>query len=499
MGYELALLAGILLFSAYFMQSGHNPRLVIPAGQHAFLLFNALFAAFYVTAGLLFTFFNLPTAGIFEQRRAEILSLQRLTQIIQRGQTAAAIYGALLDSTVQTTHAAAAWLDVLPTDNPVLAGPAPTATRHQLTTEQAETLRTALEQLGALQNGFQSDDLARLPAFAGQPLPFRSLIVLPLRSADQHYATLYLLQAAPHGFEPDDLNILQAFANQTVLSLENLQLAAQSLQNESVQNELRIAAHIQESLIPKKLPTDDWFEISSHALAAKEVGGDFYDLLLLPGKRLAVLIGDVSGKGVTAAFHMAQMKGIFHSLMQPNPLAKTDRTQYPVPSQFMAQANAALVHCLEKSSFITASLFLIDYENGGFMFARAGHCHTLYYSSNQEKVEYFRSTGLGLGIIRSAGYEKHINNQFYDYAPGDVMVMYTDGIVEARGAGNEEYGEDRLMLRLEESYYRTAEEIKAFIIDDLNRFTTGQPMHDDQTLLVIKFKAAQPTQPGARA
>ena len=184
---------------------------------------------------------------------------------------------------------------------------------------------------------------------------------------------------------------------------------------------------------------------------------------------------------------------ILYGLMQPNPLAKTDRTQYPVPSQFMTQANTALTHCLEKSSFITASLFLIDYENGGFMFARAGHCHTLYYSSNQEKVEYFRSTGLGLGIIRSSGYEKHINNQFYDYAPGDVMVMYTDGIVEARGAGAAEYGENRLMQRLEESYYRTAEEIKSFIIDDLNTFTAGQPMHDDQTLLVIKFKAAQPS------
>ena len=72
------------------------------------------------------------------------------------------------------------------------------------------------------------------------------------------------------------------------------------------------------------------------------------------------------------------------------------------------------------------------------------------------------------------------------------MVMYTDGIVEARGNGSEEYGEDRLQLRLEESYYRTAGEIKTFIIDDLNGFTAGQPMHDDQTLLVIKFKAAQP-------
>ena len=498
LSYEFIVVLTLLAFGFFFLFDRDDPSgLVGPVAQQQFLLLTTLTAGVFAVAGLLLTFFNLPTAGVFEQRRAEILSLQRLTQVIQRGQTAPAIYLALLDSALQTTGADAGWLDVLPRTDGGGGLPAPPTDGylHELTAGPAQALRQQLQAQGLLEEDFLSDNLPASGILAGLALPYRSVVVLPLRTETQRYATLYLLKNEPHGFEPEDLSMLQAFISQTLLSLENLQLTALSLQNQRVQNELRIAAHVQESLIPKKLPTDDWFEISSHALAAKEVGGDFYDLLLLPGKRLAVLIGDVSGKGVTAAFHMAQMKGIFHSLMQPNPLAKTDRTQYPVPSQFMTQANTALTHCLEKSSFITASLFLIDYENGGFMFARAGHCHTLYYSSNQEKVEYFRSTGLGLGIIRGSGYERHINNQFYDYAPGDVMVMYTDGIVEARGAGaggTDEYGEDRLMLRLEESYYRTAEEIKTFIIDDLDGFTAGQPMHDDQTLLVIKFKAAQP-------
>lgn len=383
MAYELAILCGLLLFIAFFRHTQDSPRLPDPGAQQTFLLLNSFFAAFYAGAGLLVTFFNLPTAGIFEQRRSEILSLQRLTQVIQRGQTAADIYNALLDSAAQTTRADAAWLDIVPLANAPVA--VPTGCFFQLSTEQAHELRSRLQRQGLLNTDFLSNNFGSQPDFADFNMPFRSLVVRTLRTETQHYGTLYLLKSEPHGFEQDDLSMLLAFTSQTVLSLENLQLAMHSQQNQNVQNELRIAAHIQESLIPKKLPTDDWFEISSHALAAKEVGGDFYDLLLLPGKRLAVLIGDVSGKGVTAAFHMAQMKGIFHSLMQPNPLAKSDRTQYPVPSQFMTQANSALTHCLEKSSFITASLFLIDYENGGFMFARAGHCHTLYYSSNQEK------------------------------------------------------------------------------------------------------------------
>jgi serine phosphatase RsbU (regulator of sigma subunit) len=315
---------------------------------------------------------------------------------------------------------------------------------------------------------------------------------LPLRGLYFNYGMLYLLKAAPNTFVHEDLSILQTFTSQAVLSIENLELVRTSLENQRTQEELKIASQVQDSLIPKNLPTDNWFEISSHSLAAKEVGGDFYDFLHLPGRRLAVIIGDVSGKGVTAAFHMAQMKGIFHSLMQENPLAKTERDKFPVPSRFMTQANTALAHCLEKSSFITSSLYIIDYEQGGFVFARAGHCHTLYYHALREEVFYFESTGLGLGIIRNESYEKHIKNQFYDYSPGDVMVIYTDGIVEARGEGSSEYGEDRLKLRLEESYYQDAEDIKSFILRDLNAFTHGYPIHDDQTLLVIKFKSAQP-------
>jgi serine phosphatase RsbU (regulator of sigma subunit) len=300
-----------------------------------------------------------------------------------------------------------------------------------------------------------------------------------------------MLKTQPQGFDRENLGILQTFTSQTILSIENLQLMAASIQNERVQEELKIASTVQESLIPKDLPIDNWFEISSHALAAKEVGGDFYDFLHLPGQRLAILIGDVSGKGITAAFHMAQMKGIFHALMQENPLAKNEREKFPVPSKFMAMANKALVHCLEKSSFITAALYIIDYENRGFVFARAGHCHTLYYHSIKEEVSYFRTTGLGLGIIRQDSYEKHIKNQFYDYNPGDVMVIYTDGIVEARASNQEEYGEERLLQMLERTYYLEADEIKNMILEDVAEFSRGQPIHDDQTLLVIKFKASQ--------
>nr|WP_246398751.1 SpoIIE family protein phosphatase [Hymenobacter luteus] len=429
----------------------------------------------------------MPTGRVFEQKREEILNLQRLTQLIQRGQNPQEVYQVFFDSSVQTVNADAAWLSVETTSDEEYSGQ-----YHHILPEQAQAICHLLADYNLGHIEYLNNDLLNSSGFRGLGLPFGSLIVMPLRSSKRQYGALYMLKEPSQSFDRENLSILQTFASQTVLSIENLQLVQASLDNQRVQDELKIASAVQDSLIPKNLPIDNWFEISSHALAATEVGGDFYDFLHLPGRRLAVLIGDVSGKGVTAAFHVAQMKGIFHALMQENPLARNEREKFPVPSKFMAQANNALARCLEKAAFITASLYIIDYEHGGFVFARAGHCHTLYYHSIKEEVSYFHTAGLGLGIIRNDGYEKHIKNQFYDYNPGDVMVIYTDGIVEARGADQEEYGEDRLKQMLERTYYLDADEIKEQILADLNEFSRGQPMHDDQTLLVIKFKASQP-------
>jgi len=483
---QLAILVSMGVFVSYFLRIEHDPKLVAPAPQHAFLLLTVFFAAFYAFMGLMVTLFNLPTAGVFEQKREEILSLQRLTQLIQRGQNEDEVYAMLFDSAVQTVDAEAAWITLEEeVGNREVQS-------YRISPEQTVAIHQLLQEYNLHHIEYLNNDLFSSTGFRDLNLPYGSLIVMPLRSAKRRYGALYMLKQARQGFDRENLSILQTFASQTVLSIENLSLMTVSLENQRVQEELKIASAVQDSLIPKNLPIDSWFAISSYAASAKEVGGDFYDFLHLPGRRLAILIGDVSGKGVTAAFHVAQMKGIFHALMQENPLAKSERDKFPVPSRFMAQANMALARCLEKSAFITASLYIIDYENGGFVFARAGHCHTLYYHSIKEEVSYFQTAGLGLGIIRNEGYEKHIKNQFYDYNPGDVMVIYTDGIVEARNAAQEEYGEQRLLEMLEKTFSLDADDIKEQILADLAQFSAGQPMHDDQTLLVVKFKASQP-------
>ncbi|MBA9079681.1 MULTISPECIES: PP2C family protein-serine/threonine phosphatase [Rufibacter] len=476
-----AILLSIVLFSHFLFQYSDSPELVVDYTDNPFILITLAFVFCYTLSSLLVALFSLPTSRVFEQKNADLLSFQRLTQSIQQGQNEEEVYALLFESVIKASGADAAWLEYGEDAKP-------SARRHNESAPDplVQDIKRALAQSGKDKQAdwnhiFINNDLRHSSTFKDLQLPFHSLLVMPLASNKRRYGHLYLLREVEQGFDQDTINVVQSFTNQTVLTIENLRLLEESLQNERYKEELKIASLVQDRLIPKTFPTDTWFEISSYSQAAKEVGGDFYDFLQLSESRIAIIIGDVSGKGISAAFHMAQMKGIFHGLMQQDLL----------PDEFMVQANSALSRCLERTSFITSALYIIDYKMQGVSFARAGHCHTLYYNAMMEDTFYFQTEGLGLGIIRDASYAKRIHRLHYDYNPGDVMVIYTDGIIEARSEDQEEYGEDRLKYMLSQTYHLEAEDIKSAIMNDVTDFT-NDTLHDDQTLLVIKFKPRQP-------
>ncbi|WP_246000641.1 GAF domain-containing SpoIIE family protein phosphatase [Pontibacter diazotrophicus] len=477
---SLVLLGAILLscyiFVRFFRGLKDSPNLVIDYTDVSFLLLAMMFVGSYTLAAFLVSLFSLPTSSVFEQKSEDLLNFQRLSQSIQQGQSEAQVYDMLFESTIKASDASASWFELIRNGEPQVT--------HLLNIniDQIKRIRHLLLAYNIHNIDYINNNLNRNPGFRDLMLPWKSLIILPIKSKNYLSGVLYLLKDIEQGFDRETVNVLRTFTSQTILTIENLRLISESLQNERYKEELKIATQVQDSLIPKKFPVDSWFEISTHALAAKEVGGDFYDFLQLSESRIAIIIGDVSGKGISAAFHMAQMKGIFHGLMQ----------QDMPPSEFMKQANSALSRCLEKTSFITSALYIIDYSMKGFMFARAGHCHTLYYNAMMDDVFYFQTDGLGLGIIRDKSYANHIREMYYDYNPSDVMVIYTDGIVEARNEANDEYGEDRLKYMLQQTYHLEAEDIKYAIINDLENFTGPDNLYDDQTLLVIKFKPVEP-------
>ncbi|MEJ2004171.1 MAG: PP2C family protein-serine/threonine phosphatase, partial [Cyclobacteriaceae bacterium] len=255
-------------------------------------------------------------------------------------------------------------------------------------------------------------------------------------------------------------------------------LLSEALKNERYKEELKIAQRVQQSLLPDSLQHDADYDIISFTEAADEVGGDYYDTFRINDHRIALIISDVSGKGTSAAFHMSQMKGIFQSLAQMN----------ISPREFLIRANDALSRCLDKTSFITTSFFVIDSKQKRVEFTRAGHCPTLYFNKAENRSHYFRNKGLGLGIIRNNGYEEYIHANHFQYNPGDVMLLYTDGITEAKNKKGEEFGYDRLQQSLERNHGMEVEMILNNIIEELYAFTGSKSIDDDYTMIILKFK-----------
>ena len=248
--------------------------------------------------------------------------------------------------------------------------------------------------------------------------------------------------------------------------------------NERYKEELKIAKRVQDSLLPKTLYANDDMDIAAFSKAAAEVGGDYFDTYKMNSHKLALIIGDVSGKGTSAAFHMSQMKGIFQSLVQVELDAR----------DFIIKANNALSNCLDRTSFITTTFFILDSEKKKFQFSRAGHCPTLYYSAKDDDVKFLEDNGLGLGILRDSQFENFVEVNEYGYQSGDILFLYTDGVTEAKNSDNEEFGYDRLKRFLKGNKNKTASAIKEEIIKTVYEFCGSSNLDDDITTMIVKIK-----------
>ena len=479
---SILLLSFITLFAIFFFQT------VINYGEHNYLkthlkhsvyviaIFS--FVILYTIISMLVMVFNLPTTSVFEKKLEEIISFQKLSQSLQAGDQEAQVYGILLDSAVSTASADAAWLEI---------------------TNEAGT------QVAFLHKGVEKEEISKLKrvikrhntrriidaTFARNqehdPLMdeltehgFKSMLSQKLVAHDHQLGNLTLLKKVKDGFDDDKKVLIKTFVRQASISIENYRLLARTIEAERYKEEIKIARNVQKSLLPlpENLTVSKNLEIAAFSDSAQEVGGDYYDIYPIDKDRVMVIVGDVSGKGTTAAFNMAQMKGVFHSLAQFG--LRTER--------FLYYANNALANCLDRASFITVTILLIDDSAQKIEFARAGHCPTLFYHYKDKEVKYYQGKGMGLGILRNKLFSDHIEMQTLHYEEGDMLLLYTDGIIEAMNKEKEEYGYERLQELILNNVHLSPAEINDKIITDLNHFSRGMPVHDDHTALMIKFK-----------
>lgn len=443
-----------------------------------FTLLALVFGILYCTTALLSLVFHLPTTGDYQRKAGELAAIQSLTQLVSHVFDAQRLFSTIAASPVDARVADAAWL-VIPEVEHGLFRPRIVATNN--------TTPAHLEELIDLKALYDEVQSTRQPLLLEQaPADHRikarpgegigSLIAVPLISRESFLGALFVTKDVAHGFEKDDTDAISVFGAQASIALDNSRLFNEKVERERLARELDIAREVQQKLLPQHLPQMDGISLAASSVSAQEVGGDYYDVNPLDDERMAFIIADVSGKGTSAAFYMAEMQGIFHSLSR---LA-------PTPTDFLCHANKALASSLEKNVFISVIYGVLDWRTEELVLARAGHCPAATINLTGE-ARYLRTRGLGLGLDRGTLFQRSLGEERIRLQPGDVFVLYTDGVVESRNAEGEEYGYERLLTSLREHRHEDAQDLHDALIHDLQTFIGNEAYDDDMTLLVLKW------------
>jgi phosphoserine phosphatase RsbU/P len=298
-------------------------------------------------------------------------------------------------------------------------------------------------------------------------------LVLPLRQHGETCGVLCLgpkMTGQPYG--QDDVEFLYALGNLAFVSIQNTYLVEEQIEKERLEEEMRLAREIQERLLPKEVPSIPGVDVASLAIPSRQVGGDYFDVIRLEGRRLLLAIADVTGKGVPASLLMANLQACLR-VMIPMPLTIEEAT---------AHINRVICENTSYDKFITYFHGIYHEEDRVLHYVNAGHNPPLLIRADGT-LERLETGGLLLGVLKDMNYQRGVTH----LAPGDVLVMYTDGVTEAMNVDGDEYGEERLEELALSRRTGTARQLIDAVYADLRAFS-GNPafMSDDLTMIVAK-------------
>lgn len=253
------------------------------------------------------------------------------------------------------------------------------------------------------------------------------------------------------------------------------QFTQERFQKQLIENELKIASQIQQSLLPKTIPSKKGIQIAAKTISAKHVGGDLYDVVDLGDDKIGIMIGDVSGKGVPAAIYMARTVGEFRSRS----------SLYQSPSKMLSVLNDILSKEGLSNMFVTVLYIIVDLSDKKFIFSNGGHNAILYKENQKDEFKTLDTKeGAPLGAIDGIGF----SDEVVSFNTGDLAILFTDGINEARNRAKLEFGTERLEKFIIENSDLEPQRLSDVIIENVKQFSKGLPQHDDMTLIIIKFK-----------
>jgi serine phosphatase RsbU (regulator of sigma subunit) len=338
--------------------------------------------------------------------------------------------------------------------------------------------RNVMDEVVMRGNSVLTSDAQHDPRFASGTMVLqgvRSVLAVPLGVSDKVFGIIYADSPIAEGrFTEDHLKVLTTLASVAAIRVENARLVEARLQQERLERELQLASEIQQRFQPAAPPQVAGYELQGISFPCYEIGGDYYDFIRRADGRLVIALGDVSGKGTAAALLMSSLHAAIH--------AQTGSHETLVDT--ISAVNRYLAANIPPNRFVTLFFAELDPDSGALSFLNAGHNPPLIVHA-AGTVEQLSSGGLPLGIKGDAEYREGRTQ----LQPGDVLVIYSDGVTEAASPNGEEFGPTRLYEVVSRNVDASAAGIRDRIESALTKFSQGTQAADDITLVIVKRQA----------
>ncbi len=302
-----------------------------------------------------------------------------------------------------------------------------------------------------------------------------SFIAVPIIVGEEVFGVLVLIQrSSDKTFSDEIFNYTQILASYTSVTLDSLYSHNQVLEKRELERDIDIASEIQQALLPSNLSPVLKEQIGIWSNPSKGVSGDYFDIIPLDDAgKFAVIICDVAGKGIPAALVMVMIRTITHLVA----IGMHDA------SRVMRAINQGVSERISVERFATMSYFIYNPDNRQIEYSNAAHHPMIIYNNDAGTIEKFDSEGLPIGLESTSSYPS-VKRQF---GPGDTLMLYTDGIIEALNQSGVQYEEKRLKKVFKENCHLSAPEVADVITQDVLNFVGDAKQHDDQTLIIMKI------------
>ena len=306
----------------------------------------------------------------------------------------------------------------------------------------------------------------------------RSILCMAMKNKEGLIVGVFQLLNKKDGpFTSDDESILEALSVHAALAIENARLHEQERQKLAMEKEILAAREVQIMMLPKRLPAIPGYDLAAMTIPAKEVGGDLFDFMQREGGRVAVWLGDVSGKGLPASLLMASVQATLR-----------DQSRSGTSTvECITRSNSLLHESTSPEKFVTLFYAVLNTAQGTISYCNAGH-ERPYLVAADGSTRRLDAGGVVLGIVDAFPFQE----ETVPFGPGEFFAVFSDGISEAINGGNEQFGEERIEAVLRENRSRPAAEIRDRLIAAVREHAAGAPQADDITVVVVKRVAPSP-------